>query len=48
MDYTSAWREWLKNDLDIAKCTCNECDEAEKCQYAYDIYNIDGDCIMEK
>jgi len=48
MDFTLAWREWVKHNLDIKDCTCNECDKVEKCSYTYDLYNIDGDCIMEK
>jgi len=48
MDYNSAWREWLKHDLDINQCTCNKCDKRVQCQYAYDIYNYDGDCLREK
>ncbi len=48
MDYNAAWREWLKFGLDINKCTCNECDKKDKCPYAWDVYNADGDCLGQK
>jgi Zn-finger nucleic acid-binding protein len=31
-------------------CTCNDCDSAKdgSCEYAYDRYNTDGDCLAVK
>jgi 7-cyano-7-deazaguanine synthase in queuosine biosynthesis len=28
--------------------TCNRCDAADKCRFAWDFYNIGGDCLAEK
>jgi hypothetical protein len=30
------------------KITCDTCDQRTTCSSAYDMYNTDGDCIMEK
>lgn len=46
--FEKAIKEWEALSLDIELCTCNECKRVNKCSYAYDIYNYDGDCIMEK
>jgi hypothetical protein len=46
MDYQKAQIEWDKIELDIRKCTCNECEK--DCESRYGIYNYDGDCIMEQ
>lgn len=27
------------------RCTCNDCRWRDTCQYAYDGYNFDGDCL---
>jgi hypothetical protein len=48
MDYNTAWREWVKHGLDINKCTCKDCEQRDRCLYAYDIYNYEGDCLREK
>jgi len=29
-------------------CTCTSCSQALKCKFAFDAYNIDGDCLAEK
>jgi tellurite resistance protein TehA-like permease len=29
-------------------CTCTSCSQALKCKYAFDAYNIDGECFAEK
>lgn len=26
--------------------TCWDCDSKYRCQYRFDLYNLDGDCIM--
>ena len=45
-------RFWEEVDYDIDTSTCNECypddDEEVKCEFAFDIYNIDGDCLASK
>lgn len=48
--FEKAIYDWEKLNMDIERCTCNECSNVKdgKCPYAYDIYNIDGDCIVEK
>lgn len=28
--------------------TCDNCDDASDCAYAFDLYNQDGDCLAEK
>ena len=28
--------------------TCDDCPQRHTCPYAYDPYNIDGDCLAEK
>lgn len=28
--------------------TCNDCPDKETCEFAYDLYNLDGDCLMDK
>ena len=28
--------------------TCDKCPDRDKCEFAYDPYNIDGDCLCEK
>ena len=28
--------------------TCDYCEHRETCEYAYDLYNTDGDCIVIK
>jgi hypothetical protein len=40
--------DFLNHDLNPDDCTCIECSEAKTCQFAFDFYNIDGDCLMEK
>ena len=38
------WREWMIH----YRCTCSGCPFKDKCPYAYDLYNKDGDCLMMK
>ena len=28
--------------------TCSRCDRDESCEYAWDLYNTNGDCLAEK
>lgn len=30
------------------KCTCNDCPINDTCMYAWDSYNEDGDCLLDK
>lgn len=34
----------------LEKCTCSDCSvqRANKCQLQFDVYNTDGDCLLEK
>ena len=40
-------RRW-QTQLPIEKFTCCNCDIVDKCEFAYDLYNLDGDCLAEK
>jgi len=41
--------DWEGEQLDIEKCTCNDCPGAMwGCEFAYDLYNISGDCLAAK
>jgi hypothetical protein len=31
-----------------AVCTCDTCIDVTRCDLAYDMYNTDGDCLLEK
>jgi len=38
-----------ENDMDkIEKYTCYICGSNKNCKFAWDMYNIGGDCIIEK
>lgn len=37
-----------EEDYDIDRSTCSECSEANSCKYAWDLYNINGDCLASK
>ena len=43
---------WEARGYDIDASTCNECypndDEEVKCEYAFDLYNTNGDCLASK
>ena len=45
------WEEISKpfrdHGLDPEKCTCLLCEENSRCYYRFDIYNYDGDCLLE-
>lgn len=28
--------------------TCNECPDKDMCEFAWDLYNTDGDCLLDK
>jgi len=44
MDMTRSW------DLKEAQkeFTCNDCDVSTSCPFAWDLYNLNGDCLAEK
>ena len=46
------WEEINKpfrdHGLDPEKCTCLSCEDNCRCPFRFDLYNYDGDCIMEK
>ena len=33
---------------DISTCTCASCEGNTECEFGYDPYNSDGDCLMDK
>lgn len=33
---------------DDPNCTCTDCPLKDRCAYAYDPYNTDGDCLLGK
>lgn len=43
-----AYRGHLSQYEQPEKFTCHTCDEVGMCDYAYDPYNIDGDCLKLK
>lgn len=43
--------EWLdEHNLFPAgtQITCDECDQSDTCKWAYDPYNLNGDCLGDK
>jgi len=41
--------EWDKAEVDIDReCTCNDCGRNKICEFRYDLYNYDGDCLWLK
>ena len=34
--------------FDIEKFTCDDCPARYTCEWSFDAYNIDGDCLAEK
>jgi hypothetical protein len=42
--------KWTKFGVDFERCTCLECPHKDDnlCPFAFALYNIDGDCLMEK
>lgn len=40
---------WLKeHDLSHTSITCDDCGLVDDCKWAFDPYNIDGDCLGDK
>ncbi|MGD9155815.1 MAG: hypothetical protein PVG90_10015 [Bacillota bacterium] len=42
--------KWTKFGVNFERCTCLQCPHKDDdlCPFAFDLYNIDGDCLMEK
>jgi hypothetical protein len=34
--------------LKVEDITCHHCPQKDTCEYAYDLYNTDGDCLAVK
>ena len=34
--------------INPAHCTCTTCGQQQHCAFAFDAYNMDGDCVMTK
>jgi hypothetical protein len=41
------WRERLLARYPCDKITCDKCARKETCPFAYDDYNLNGDCLDE-
>jgi hypothetical protein len=41
-------KKWSKFKVDTKRCTCLKCDHSQECPFAFDLYNVDGDCLVEK
>ena len=48
---TELWFEIMNQHGLITKdiyCSCTNCPANDKCKYAFDLYNSNGDCLLEK
>lgn len=41
-------KEYFHSINGNVSCRCDFCDCASECHLAYDLYNTDGDCLLEK
>jgi len=41
-------RELMRMGIRFSFITCDRCPQRHTCPYAYDPYNIDGECLAEK
>lgn len=41
-------REYADLDLEIDAFTCDECPAKNTCEWVFDLYNTDDDCLAEK
>lgn len=41
-------RSYISEKYGIDQFTCDDCTQKETCPCAFDAYNTDGDCLMEK
>jgi len=37
-----------EHGMEVAKFTCDGCNLATTCKLVFDLYNTDGDCLLEK
>lgn len=44
----AAFRAEMVEAFGIAKFTCDDCGARHDCEFAFDPYNTDGDCLAEK
>lgn len=44
----AARRANVVKEWDIAKFSCDECGASKTCEFAFDPYNTNGDCLAEK
>lgn len=42
------WSMWKQPIGNFNKLTCTACPDSAKCEYAFDDYNTDGDCLASK
>ena len=47
-DALEAYREFAEDPSATPEFTCDTCTQASICCLAFDLYNTDGDCLMEK
>lgn len=38
----------VASTFDIDKFTCDDCPARQTCEFAFDAYNTDGDCLADK
>lgn len=48
MDKMWEWKYWFDTTFRKYIFTCNKCQRQDICDYAWDEYNKDGDCLWEK
>ena len=46
--FVESWKERTGDVINQNKITCNGCVLNDGCPYAWDHYNTEGDCLMEK
>lgn len=44
----AARRANVAKEFEISEFSCDHCSAAKTCDYAFDPYNTDGDCLAEK
>ena len=48
VDYVNDIPARVEDFLILEKCTCSKCSGAKTCEYAFDGYNTNGDCLAIK
>lgn len=41
-------RHIKENNLNVLDCTCVDCTLITTCEYKFDLYNFNGDCLADK